>query len=160
MKRQIIIIIMKTTEVTIEAADPIGANKAGVENPIEAPNKGQGASKTIIGDNTKATVGNTTPPMETITIIIMVIIEVEVDMAMVVIITEDMAMVKAVIEAITITSTTNITHMMMAHKWSNVAYHVHFVVFSNHSPKHCFNPSFASWCCRTKVTYNIIHKYM
>ena len=24
----------------------------------------------------------------------------------------------------------------------------------------CVNPSFASWCCRTKVTYNIIHKYM
>ena len=22
------------------------------------------------------------------------------------------------------------------------------------------NPSFTSWCCRTKVTYNIIHKYM
>ena len=51
---------MKTTEVIIEAADPIGANKAAVENPMEAPNTGEGANKTIIGDNTKATVGNIT----------------------------------------------------------------------------------------------------
>ena len=120
---------MKNTEVIIEAADPTGANKVAVENPIEAPNTGEGASKTIIGDNTKATVGNITPPTEAITIImITVIIEVEVDMAVVVIITEDTAMVKAVIKAITITSTTDITHMMMAHRWSNVAHHVHFVV--------------------------------
>ena len=58
----------------------------------------------------------------------MVIIEVEVDVAMVVIITEVMGAVQAVIEAITLTSTTNITHRMMAHRWSNMAYHVHFVV--------------------------------
>ena len=47
-------------------------------------------------------------------------------MAMVVIITK--VMVKAVIKAITITSTTNITHIMMAHRWSNMAHHMHFVV--------------------------------
>ena len=64
------------------------------------------------------------------TSIIMVIIEVEMDMVMVVIITEVMTAVKTVIEAITITNTTNITHMMMAHRWSNMAHHVHFAVFS------------------------------
>ena len=79
-KRQIIIITMKTTEVIIQATDPTGANKAVVENLIEAPNTGEGASKTIIGDNTKATMGNITPPTEAVTIIIiMVIIKVEVD---------------------------------------------------------------------------------
>ena len=120
---------MKTTEVIIEAPDPTGANKAAVENPIEAPNTEEGASKTIIRDNTKATVGNITIPMEAITIIIItVIIKVEIDVAMVAIITEVMAAVKEVIEAITIISTTNITHMMMAHRWSNMAHHVHFVV--------------------------------
>ena len=78
---------------------------------------------------------NSTPPIETITILIItVIIEAEVDMAMVVIITEVMAMGKAIIEAITITKTTNITHTMMVHRWNNMAHHVHF----NHSPKHCF----------------------
>ena len=83
MKRPIIIITTKATRVIIEATDPTGAIKAVVENPIEAPNRGQGASKTIIGDNIKATVGNTTPPMEAITIIIITtIIKVEVDMAM------------------------------------------------------------------------------
>ena len=67
--------------------------------------------------------------MEAITIIITtVIIEAEVDMAMVVIITEVVVMDEAIIQAITITNTTNITHMMMAHRWSNMAHHVHFVV--------------------------------
>ena len=41
-----------------------------VENPIEATNTGKEASKTIIGDNTKATMGNITPPVQAITIII------------------------------------------------------------------------------------------
>ena len=63
-------------------------------------------------------------------IIIMVIIKAEVDMAVVVIITEVMAMSEAVIKAITITNTTKITHMMMAHRWSNMAHHVHFAVVS------------------------------
>ena len=65
--------------------------------------------------------GNTTPPVEAITItIITAIIEVEVDMAMAVITTGVMVMAKAVIEAITITNIINITHMMMAHRWSNM----------------------------------------
>ena len=131
MKGQTIIITMKITEAIIEAADPTGANDAAVESLTEVPNKEEGASKTIIADYTKATMGNTTPPMEAITIIIiMVIIEVEVDVAMVVIITEVTAMDKAVIMAIIITNVTNITHMMMAHRWSNTAHHVHFAVVS------------------------------
>ena len=114
---------MKTTEVIIEAADPTGANKVAVENPIEDPNTEEGASKTIIGDNTKVTMGNITPPTEAITIIIItVFIEVEVDMAVVAIITEVAATVEAVIEAITKISTTNITHMIMPHRWSNMAH--------------------------------------
>ena len=129
MNRQTIIIIIKTIEAITEAADPTRANKAVAESLVEVPNKGEGASKIIIGGNTKATVGNLTPPMEAITtIIIMVIIEAEVDMAMVVIITEVMAVGKAVIKAITITNTINITHMMMAHRWSNMACHAHFAV--------------------------------
>ena len=60
--------------------------------------------------------------------IITVIIEAEVDMAMVVTITEVAAMGEAIIEAITITNTTNITHLMMAHRWSNMAHHAHFEV--------------------------------
>ena len=101
------------------------------ESLIGVPDTGEGASKTIIGNNTKAIMGNTTPPTEAITIIIItVIIEVEVDVAMVVTITEVMAMDEAVIEAITITNITNITHMMMAHRWSNTAHHAHFAVVS------------------------------
>ena len=131
MKRPTTIIIMKTIEAITEAANPIGVNKAAAENLIEVPNKGEWASKTIIGANTKATTDNSIPCMEAITIIItMVIIKVEVDMAMVVIITEVTATGKAIIEAMTITNTTNITHMMMAHRWSNMAFHVHFAVAS------------------------------
>ena len=101
------------------------------ESLVEVPNKDKGAIKIIIAGNTKATVRNSTPPVETITtIIIMVIIKAEVDMALVVIITEVMVMVEAVIEATTITNTTNITHIMMAHRWSNMAHHAHFAVAS------------------------------
>ena len=127
MKRQTTIIIMRTIEVITEAANPTGVNKAATKNLIELPNKGEGISKTIIGANTKATADNSTPPTEAITIIIIaVIIEAEVDVAMVVIITE----VAVVGKAITITNTTNITHMMMAHRWSNMAHHAHFAVAS------------------------------
>ena len=57
----------------------------------------------------------------------MVIIEAEVDVAMVVIITEAVAMDEAVIKAITITNTTNITHMMIVHRLSNMVHHAHFL---------------------------------
>ena len=66
--------------------------------------------------------------MEAITItIIMVIIKAEVDVAVVVIITEVVAMDEAVIEAITITNTTNITHIMN-NRLSYMAHHALFVV--------------------------------
>ena len=55
----------------------------------------------------------------------MVIIEAEVDM---VIITEVVAVEESVSEAMTITNTTNITHMMIVHRFSNMAHHVHFAV--------------------------------
>ena len=117
MKRQTIIIIMRIIEVTTEATSHTGVNKAAAENLIEVPNKGEGASKTIIGANIKVTMDNSTPPAEAITImIITVIIKAEVDMAMVVIITEVMAAGEAIIKAITIANTTNITHMMMVHR--------------------------------------------
>ena len=105
---------MRIIEVITEAANHTGVSKAVAENLIEAPNKGEGASKTIKGANTKVTVDNSTSPMKAITIIIITVnIEAEVDMAVVVIITEVMAAGKAIIKAITITNTTNITHMMV-----------------------------------------------
>ena len=129
MKTQTTIIIKRNIEVITEAANPTGVNKAVAENLIEVLNKGERDSKTIIGANTKATMDNSTPPVEAITItIITVIIEAEVDMAMVVIITEVAAMGEAIIKAITITNTTNTTHMMMVHRWNNMAHHAHFVV--------------------------------
>ena len=122
---------MKTIEAITEATNPTRANKTTTESLIEVSNKGEGTSKIIIGGNTKATVGNSTPHAESITIIItMVIIKVEVDEAVVVIITEVTVVVEAVTKAITITNTTNIRHMMIAHKWSNMNHHVHFVVVS------------------------------
>ena len=125
MKRRTTIIIMRITEVI---ADHTGVNKVA-EGPLEDPNKVEGDSKTNIGANTKITADNLTPPVEAITItIITVIIMAEVDMAMVVIITEVMATDEAVIEAITITNTTNITHMMMVQRLSNMAHHAHFAV--------------------------------
>ena len=128
-KRQIIIITIKIIEAIIEGTHHIGVNKVEAESPTEAVNKGEGISKIIIGDNTKETVDKTTPLMEAITIIIITVtIKVEVVMAEVVIITEVMAMDKAVIMAIAITNISNITHMMMAHRWSNIDPHAHFVV--------------------------------
>ena len=129
MKRQTTIIIMRIIEAIAEAANPTGVNKVVAENPIEDPNKGEGDNKTITGANTKATVDNLSPPVEAMTIIIItVIIEAEVVMAVVVIITVVVAADEAIIEAITITNIINITHMMMAHRWSNMAHHVHFAV--------------------------------
>ena len=64
---------MKTKEAVTEATDPTGANKAVAESLIEVPNKGEGASKIIIGGNTKANVGNLTPLTEAITIIIITV---------------------------------------------------------------------------------------
>ena len=107
---------MKIIEAIAEAADPTGVKKVA-ENLTEDPNNGEGDNKTITGANIKATADNLTPPTEAITtIIIMVIIEAEVDVSMMLIITEVTAMNKATIEAITITNTINIIHMMMANR--------------------------------------------
>ena len=93
---------MSIIEVIAETTDHIGVNKAA-KGPSKDPNKGKGDNSTL--------------PMEAITItIIVVIIEAEVTV-------ED----QAVIEAITITNTINFTHMMMVHRWSNMAHHAHFV---------------------------------
>ena len=99
------------------------------EDPLDDTNKGEGDNKTIIGTNTKISVDNLTCPTEAITItIIAVIIEAEVDVAAVVTITEVTATDEVVIKAITITNTTNITHMMIVHRLSNMAHHAHFAV--------------------------------
>ena len=117
MKRQVTIFIMRIIEAITEATNPTGVNKVVAENLIEVLNKREGDSKTIIGANTKGTMDNLTPPMEAITItIITVIIEAEMDMAVVVIIIEVMATDEAIIQAITITNTTNTTHMMIVHR--------------------------------------------
>ena len=58
----------------------------------------------------------------------MAIIEVEVVMAMVGTITDLAVTVEAIIEAIIITNTVNITHMMMDHSSNNMVHHVHFAV--------------------------------
>ena len=119
---------MRIIEVIAEAADYTGANKVA-EDPLEDPNKGEGENKTILEANTKITMDNLTPPTGAIIItIIMVIIKAEVDVAMVVVITEVTAMDEAVIEAITITNTTNITHMMIGYRLSNMTHHAHFGV--------------------------------
>ena len=54
---------MRIIEVIIEATDPIGVNTV-VGNHIEDPNIGEGDNKTITGANTKATMGNLTPPVD------------------------------------------------------------------------------------------------
>ena len=112
---------MRTLEVVTEATNPTGVNKVVAENLIEVLNKEEGDSKTIIGANTKGTADNLTLPMEAITIIIItVIIKAELVVAVVVKITEVAATDKAITEAITITNTTNTTHMMMVHRWNNI----------------------------------------
>ena len=128
MKSQTAITIMRITEVIAEATDHIGVNKAA-QDLLEDLNKGKGDNKIIIWANIKITMDNLTPPTEdTIITIIMIIIKAEVDVAMVVIITEVTAVEEVVIEVITITNTINITHRMIVHRWSNMAYHAHSAV--------------------------------
>ena len=71
---------------------------------------------------------NLIPPTEAIIIITMAIIKAEVVMAMVETISDPMVMGEAIVKAIIITNTNNITHMMMDHRLNNMAHHVHFVV--------------------------------
>ena len=118
---------MRITEVTTEAIDPIGANTM-IGNHMEVPSKGEGDNKIIIEANTKVTTDNLILYMEAIIIIIMAIIKAEVVVAMVKTITDLMVMEGAIIEAIIITNTINITRMMMDHSLNNMAHHVHFAV--------------------------------
>ena len=117
---------MRTIEVIIEAIDPNGVN-IPVGNHTEDPNKGEGDNKTNIEANIKATVDNFIPPMQAIIIIIMVIIEAEVVVAMKETISDPVVVGEAIIEAIIITNTINITHIMMDHRLNNMAHHAHFV---------------------------------
>ena len=57
-----------------DAANHTGVSKVAAVNLIEVPNKGEGATKTIIGVNTKATTDNSTLPTEAITAIIITVI--------------------------------------------------------------------------------------
>ena len=61
MKMQTITTTMRIMEVTLEAADPTGANIA-VESHIEGLSKGEGDNKIITEANTKATMDNLTLP--------------------------------------------------------------------------------------------------
>ena len=71
---------------------------------------------------------NLIPPTEAIIITIMAVIKAKVVVAMVETITDLVVMEEAIIEAIIITNTINITHMMMDHSLNNMVHHVHFVV--------------------------------
>ena len=80
---QTIMTTMRIIEVTIEAADPTGANIA-LESHIKGLSKGEGDNKIITKANTKATADNLIPLVVAIIIIIMAIIEAEVAVAVVV----------------------------------------------------------------------------
>ena len=129
MKMPTITTTMRIIEVTIEAADPTGANIV-VENHIEVLNKGEGDNKIIIEASTKATVDNLIPPVVAIIIIIMAIIEAEVAMAMAVTIIDHVVMEETITEAITIINTINITCMMMDPSSNNMVHHALFVEVS------------------------------
>ena len=117
---------MRIIEAIIEATDPIGVNTA-VGNHIEDPNTGEGDNKTITGASTKATTDNLIPPVEAI-IITMAIIKAEVVVAMAETISDPAVTGEAIIKAIIITNTINITHMIKDHRLNNMACHAHFVV--------------------------------
>ena len=108
------------------AADPLGVNTV-VGNHIEDPNIGEGDNKTITAANTKATTDNIIPPAEAIIIITLAIIKAEVVIAVAVTISDPTVTGGTIIEAIIITNTINITHMMMDHRLNNMVHHVHFV---------------------------------
>ena len=127
MKMQTITTTVRIIEVTIEGADPIGANVM-VESHIEGLSKGEGDNKIITEANTKATTNNLIPPM--VAIIIMAIIEAEVAVAMVVTIIDHIVMEEVITEAITIINTINITCMMMDPSSNNMVHHALFVEVS------------------------------
>ena len=133
IKRQVIVIITKLTETVTEAINPIGDNLVE-EDHTEEPKIGEEDSKTIIQANIKATADDLIPPTEAETIITMTITEVKVVVAMVEAIIDLAVAVEAIIKAIKITNTINITHIMMACKLTNMAHHALDVVVSTILP--------------------------
>ena len=99
-----------------------------VGNHVEVPSKGEEDNKIIIETNTKVTMENLIPAAEAIIITIMAIIEAEVAVALVKTITDLAVAAEAIIKAIIITNTINITCMMMDHRLNNMAHHAHFAV--------------------------------
>ena len=122
MKIQIIITTMRITEIITEAVDLIEVNIV-TESHIEGISKGEGDNKKITEANMKAIMDNLTPLMLAITIITITIIKVEEAVAMVVTIIDHVVAGEAIIEAIIIINTINITCMMMDHNLSNMVHH-------------------------------------
>ena len=110
----------------IEAIDHIGANIITVDH-TEGLSKGEGDNKINIEANFKATMGNLILLVVAVIIITTVIIEAEVAMAMVVTFTGQVVTEEAIIEAIMIIHTINITCMMTGLSLSNMVHHAHFV---------------------------------
>ena len=152
------VLLNQNTTVIIEAIDPIGTNII-VGGHIEGLSKEEGDNKIIIEANFKATADSLILRVVAITIITMVIIkaemamamvvtfidhvvaitiirctmviiEAEVAMAMVVTFIDHMVMEEAIVEAITIIHTINITHMMMEQSLHNMVHHALFVKVS------------------------------
>ena len=117
---------MRIIGVIIEAVDPIGTNIITGDH-TEGLSKGEGDNKITIEANFKATAGNLILLVVAIIIITMVIIKPEVAVAAVVTFTGHVVMEEAIIEAIIIIHTINITHMMMGLSLSNMVHHAHFV---------------------------------
>ena len=129
MKMEITTTTIRIIEVKIEAVDPIGANIT-VGGHKEGLSKGEGDSKIVIEANFKATVNSLTLLIVAITIITTVIIEAEVAVAMVVTFIDHVVMEEAIIGAITIIHTINITHMMMELSLNNMVHHELFAEVS------------------------------
>ena len=117
---------MRIKEVIVEAIDPIGANIT-VGGHTEGPSKRKGDNKIIIEANFKVTTGSLILLMVAIPIISMVNFEVKVVVAMVVTFIGHMVMEEAIIEAIIVIHTINITHVMMGLSLSNMVHHAHFM---------------------------------
>ena len=113
----------------METIDHIGANIITGDH-TEGLDKGEGDNKITIEANFKATMGNLILLMVAIIIITMGIIKTEVALAVVVTFTGHMVMEEAIIEAIIIIHTINITRMMMGLSLSNMVHHAHFVEVS------------------------------
>ena len=104
---------------------PYRGSKQG--DHTEGLSKGEGDNKITKEANFKATVGNLILLMVAIIIVTMVIIEAEVAVAEVVTFTGHVVVEEAMIEAIIIIHTINITCIMMELSLSNTVHHSHFV---------------------------------